>query len=402
MKNLLSTLLFFATIPLACTPVKSQDNPRVRTGAEMLIENYLYELEGYRIGLVMNPTARVQGVHVLDTLLALEVNVTALFAPEHGFRGKYSDGEVIEDGIDQQSGIQVFSLYGSNKRPTEEMLAEVDILLFDMQDVGARFYTYNTTMRYVIEEATRYGKEVWILDRPNPAGGEYVSGWVLEPEFESMVGSHPIPVAHGLTLGELSKMAIKEGWYDVTEEPSVKVIEMEGWKRNMLWPDTGLEWVPPSPNLPSFAHAYVYLGTCFFEGTTLSEGRGTENPFLTVGAPGTHVDLQILDELGSAYHSNIDTVSFTPVSIPGKSLYPKYQDQLSKGVYLQPKKNFNQPVEFGVELIKIMMDFTDDAEYKDYLNLLAGTKKLQNEDGFNWGNEFEEFLEKRQKYLLYN
>ena len=163
------------------------------------------------------------------------------------------------------------------------MLEEIDVLLFDMQDVGARFYTYNSTMKYVIEAAAEQGIEVWILDRPNPLGGDYVAGWVLEPEYNSFVGTYPIPIAHGLTLGELAQMALGEDWYETDAKVNLRVIPMSGWQREMKWNDTQLEWVPPSPNLPTFEHAYAYIGTCFFEGTTLSEGRGTEHPFLMMG-----------------------------------------------------------------------------------------------------------------------
>ena len=387
---------------------------QVRTGAEMLIENHLGELEGKRVGLVMNPTARIGNTHVLDTLLALEVNVTALFAPEHGFRGNFADGEVIEGGIDQASELPVFSLYGSTKRPTKEMLETVDILLFDMQDVGARFYTYNSTMKNIIEAATEFDKEVWVLDRPNPAGGEYVSGWVLEEEFKSFVGSYPIPVAHGLTLGELALMAVGEGWLEVENTPSLKVIEMQGWRRSMRWPETGLRWIPPSPNLPTFEHAYVYLGTCFFEGVNISEGRGTDDPFLTIGTPqklDPYFDLTFLEE---KYHLIIDTLSFTPRSIPGKSVHPKYEGELLYGISISITPEFNQPVEFGLDLLSMfsynMRIKTGNLEVRDHLYLLSGTDEIdeiisigwQPGTRIKWGQSFDQFSVNRGKYLLYN
>jgi uncharacterized protein YbbC (DUF1343 family) len=232
---------------------------RVILGAEIFIDRHLEELEGERIGLVMNPTARIGRVHMLDRLLELNLNITALFAPEHGFRGEAGAGEKIEDGIDRDSGLPVFSLYGDTRKPTPEMLEHVDILIFDMQDVGARFYTYIATLGLVIESAAAAGIPVWVLDRPNPAGGNYVSGWIMEDEFKSFVGPYPVPIAHGLTMGEIAKMMVGERWINFDSEPDVRVVLMEGWNRSMKWPDTGLRWVAPSPNLPTFEHAFFYL-----------------------------------------------------------------------------------------------------------------------------------------------
>jgi len=350
MNNRCITVSVFALILISCSSNAQVQKPVVKTGAEMLIENHLPELDGLRIGLVMNPTARIGNAHVLDTLLSLDVDISALFSPEHGFRGEFSDGEIIEDGIDQETGLPVYSLYGATKKPTAEMLEGIDLLLFDMQDVGARFYTFNSTMRYVIEAASDQGIKVWVLDRPNPAGGEYVSGWMLNAEYESMVGSHLIPVVHGMTLGELALMGIGENWYEVSEQPKVRIIEMNGWQRSMTFNDTGLTWFPPSPNLPTFEHAYAYLGTCFVEGTSISEGRGTNDPFLTIGSPDYVPDFEELNRLEIEFKIQIDTISFTPVSIPGKSTYPKYQDERLRGIKISTTGEFNEPVEFGVAI----------------------------------------------------
>lgn len=355
----------------------------------------------------MNPTARIQNTHVLDTLLALEVNITALFAPEHGFRGDYADGEVIEGGIDQASGLPVFSLYGSNKKPTWEMLEDIDVLLFDMQDVGVRFYTYNSTMKNIIEAAAAFDKEVWILDRPNPAGGEYVSGWVLEDEYKSFVGSYPIPVAHGLTLGELALMAIGEGWLDTEHEPRVKIIEMEGWQRNMQWPETGLNWTPPSPNLPTFENAYVYLGTCFFEGVNISEGRGTDSPFLTIGYPELELELDEIRRMETEFGVEIDTTSFVPKTIPGKAYNPKFEGEKINGISIYITPGFNDPVTFGLELVKLfrstMLEQDKEFAHRRHLLLLSGNDEILNwEEDYDWESEVEDFRLQRKKYLLYD
>lgn len=400
--NILRTSLSILVIVSLNCGEESTNKSAVKTGAEVLISHHLDELRGQKVGLVMNPTARIGGVHVLDTLMSEGVNITALFAPEHGFRGNYSDGERIENGIDTQSGLPVYSLYGETKKPTEAMLAEVDILLFDMQDVGARFYTYNTTLKNVIESAAANDKEVWILDRPNPAGGNYVSGWILEDEFSSMVGSHPIPVAHGMTLGELALMGIGEQWYNDTDEAKVRVIKMEGWERSMRWPETGLTWTPPSPNLPTFEHAYVYLGSCFFEGVSISEGRGTDDPFLTIGGPSLNIPEQKIQELAHQYHVRIDTVGFTPVSIPGKSRYPKYEGIELNGIKIETTLEFAEPVEFGLSLLKVLRAENPQITQREHLYLLAGTTRIDSVgEDFSWGSEFDHFQTARQQYLLY-
>lgn len=407
---LLLSLIVFSMI--ACgesneTASEESEPIKVRTGAEMLIENHLDELEGQRVGLVMNPTARIGDTHMLDTLMALNVNVSALFAPEHGFRGEAGAGEKIEDGEDQQTGLPVFSLYGDTRKPTPEMLEEVDLLIFDMQDVGARFYTYNATMGLVIEAAADAGVPVWILDRPNPAGGDYVSGWLMEDEYQSFVGAYPIPVAHGLTLGELAEMAVGENWLDTEAEPDVRVIQMDGWSRDMKWPDTGLEWVAPSPNLPTFDHAFMYLGTVFFEGTSLSEGRGTDDPFLTMGAPATDLTDENLQNLNSILEDlSVEAAEFTPISIPGVAISPKHQDTVCYGVEIEVSGYDFDPVRTGLQIFATLVQSTPDYETRDFIYLLAGSTEI---DQLMSGEitvdeidfELDEFLEKREQYLLY-
>lgn len=401
MHKLVSLITFF--LIASCNTFSQQEKVSVKTGAEVMIEKHLDELNDKRVGLVMNPTARIGEVHVLDSLLALNVNVVALFAPEHGFRGNRGAGEQITNGIDQETGLPVYSLYGKTKRPTEDMLADIDLLIFDMQDVGARFYTYNTTMKYILEASSEFDKEVWILDRPNPIGGDYVSGWVLEEEYKSFVGAYPIPIAHGLTLGELANMAVGEGWLDVEEAPDFRIIKSEGWSRSMSWTETGLSWIPPSPNLPTFEHAFVYLGTCLFEGTTISEGRGTSDPFLTIGDPNTNIELDQLKELSEKYSVHMDTISFTPITIPGKASSPKHENIKSHGVSISITKEFSNPVAFGLDLMEFMMRNTEGSEYKEFLYLLTGTKRVFEKADVNmWGESFEDYLAKREKYLLYH
>ncbi len=405
---LLVFIPFFLFIP-GCEPDTQDDYlpDRIRLGAEVLIENYLDELSDSRIGLVMNPTARIGNVHMLDTLLALEMNVSALFAPEHGFRGEAGAGEKIEDGIDQASGLPVFSLYGDTRKPTPEMLESVDLLIFDMQDVGARFYTYIATLGLVIEAAADAGVPVWILDRPNPAGGDYVNGWILEEEFTSFVGAYPIPVAHGLTMGEIALMMVGENWINFENQPDIRVISMEGWSRDMKWPDTGLDWVPPSPNLPTFEHAFLYLGTVFYEGTTLSEGRGTPDPFLILGDPSTNLTPDHLDKLYNVSESlQIEHITFTPVSIPGFAPTPKHENSESYGIRITALDFDFDPLLAGLEIFTILLDATDEYDQHRFLYLLAGTREI---DRLISGEimikdlnfDLEPFLESREQYLLY-
>ena len=382
----------------------------IKVGAKVLIQEHLDELAGRNIGLVMNPTARVDGVHMLDTLMALGLPVKALFAAEHGFRGSQGAGEIIQDGLDEATGLPVFSLYGATKKPTAQMLEEIDVLLFDMQDVGARFYTYNSTMKYVIEAAAEQGIEVWILDRPNPLGGDYVAGWVLEPEYNSFVGTYPIPIAHGLTLGELAQMALGEDWYETDAKINLRVIPMSGWQREMKWNDTQLEWVPPSPNLPTFEHAYAYIGTCFFEGTTLSEGRGTEHPFLMMGGESSILNDDV--SLWSNYGVRLQPIQFTPVSIPGKALRPKGEGLMLNGILWENALEHPDPLTVGLRMMQWLMENSPEATYKDYLYLLAGTDEIDELSrkrinlktdslDIDWGSNFESFKEKRNNYLLY-
>lgn len=408
--SLLSVLLIFILTSCSDNTITvdpSTDGPIVKTGAVTLLESHLSELEEKRIGLVMNPTARVGSTHMLDTLISSGVNVTALFAPEHGFRGDRGAGEVIEDGIDRATGLPVFSLYGSTRKPTPEMMEAVDLLLFDMQDVGARFYTYNSTLGLVLEAAAEANVEVWVLDRPNPAGGDYVSGWVLEEEFKSFVGMYPIPVAHGLTLGELGKMMIGEKWISFDEEPKLKVIPMEGWTREMKWPDTGLPWIPPSPNLPTFEHAFVYLGTCFIEGTTLSEGRGTENPFLILGSPETELTTESLLRLNNKInYTDIETTTFIPVAISGVAPNPKHEGDVNRGVRIHVSSYDYDPVRGGLVILRELMVHSESASTNRFLYNLAGTRKIDSIldgtiDPMEVDFELEEFMDQRKSYLIY-
>ncbi len=408
---MIRNLLFMAALVLsACAGVTISENPSVETGAERMISENLNELQGRSVGLVMNPTARVNGVHVLDTLLSLDVKIAALYAPEHGFRGNFGAGERISDGIDEETGLRVFSLYGQTRKPTSEMLSGIDLLIFDMQDVGARFYTYLSTMGLVMEAAAENDVEVWILDRPNPAGGNYVSGWMLEEKHTSFVGAYPIPIAHGMTLGELAHMIVGEGWMSTQKPLRYRVIEMQNWTRDTFWPQTGLEWIPPSPNLPTFEHAFVYLGTCLIEGTTMSEGRGTDNPFLMFGAPDLSIPNSIVARLSDRYSLEMKDTVFTPVEIPGRALRPKHEGRQVRGLAIRVGDvSYAQkdPVAFGHELLREALLHSDSSTTNNFLYRLAGTDRIMeflsstDDPAELWEEEVEAFKVRRKPYLIY-
>lgn len=404
--------LFVLIAFLGCSAQETTPVEPVKTGAEVLISDYLGEIEGRSVGLVMNPTARVHGTHMLDTLMALDVNVVALYAPEHGFRGNYGAGERISDGIDEETGLPVFSLYGTTRKPTKEMLEGIDLLLFDMQDVGARFYTYVSTMGLVMEAAAEQGIEMWILDRPNPAGGNYVSGWMLDPKHTSFVGAYPIPIAHGMTLGELANMIVGENWLGAETENALnyRVISAKNWNRTMLWPETGLEWVPPSPNLPTFEHAFIYLGTCLIEGTNLSEGRGTDDPFLIFGAPDTQIESDQKARLSSQYRLNISDTTFMPVEIPGRALRPKHENTTCNGLSIGvPNMQYHlvDPVAFGHDMLRVALRSTTSGATNNFLFRLAGTDRIteylagDEPAAEMWKEEVDAFKGRRAPYLQY-
>ena len=405
-RNFIIAIFFYAALSLGCDEA-GIENSAVRTGAEILIENHLDELSGKRVGLVMNPTARIGDTHMLDTLLSREINITALFAPEHGFRGEAGAGERIEDGIDRATGLPVFSLYGSTRKPTPEMLEHVDLLLFDMQDVGARFYTYIATLGLVMEAAAEAELPVWILDRPNPLGGDLVSGWMMEEQHKSFVGPYPIPILHGLTMGEMAAMIAGENWMEFENEPEIRVIKMNGWSRDMKWPDTSLDWIPPSPNLGTFAQTFIYPGTVFLEGTSMSEGRGTDEPFLLLGDPSINPDLLDIDRLNELSDGfSVEPAEFTPRSIPGVAPNPKHLGEHCYGIRIRVHHYDFDPVKAGLAIFKELLEAAESKEMKPFLYLLTGSelvdRYLQDETELS-ELQFEpvDFMEQRRPYLLY-
>ena len=258
----------------------------VRVGAEVFVEKNLDSVRGKKLGIVCNQTSVFpNGTHLVDSLRRLGLEVTALFSPEHGIRGQAAAGVQIGNQIDSGTGLTVYSLYGKTLKPTAEMVRNVDVFIFDLQDAGSRFFTFSSTMANVMEAARDFGKKIYVLDRPNPIDGVDLEGPVLDMTLISFFGLFPIPVRHGLTMGELANMIVGEGWLNYNSSVDLTVVPMEGWRRSMWYDSTGLPWISPSPNMKTLATATVYPGTCFFEATNISEGRGTPKPFEYIGAP---------------------------------------------------------------------------------------------------------------------
>lgn len=254
---------------------------KVRLGIENLLANKRSLLTGKKVGLITSPTGVDSRLHsTIELLIETGTKLTALFGPEHGVRGNAQAGAKVSSSIDEKTGLPIYSLYGPTKKPTQEMLTDVEILIFDMQDVGCRYYTFLYTMAYAQQAAYEYGKEFIILDRPNPLGGLSIEGNLVHTGYTSFVGGYPLPIRIGLTIGELGEYLAK---FHGVGKPTV--IELSGWERGMYYQDTELLWVPPSPNIPNMDTAFVYPGACLFEGTNLSEGRGTTKPFEIIGAP---------------------------------------------------------------------------------------------------------------------
>lgn len=270
----------------------------VKSGLDVLSQQRFGALRGVRAGLMTNPSAisrdLASAYHILTR--TPEVDIAALFAPEHGFAGAAPDAETIRHQTDRRTGVPIYSLYGDTYRPSADMLREIDVLVCDIQDIGVRYYTFAWTVTHILEAAGAHGVRVMILDRPNPLGGAQVAGPLLAPHLASFVGRVPVPVIHGLTLGELAQM-FNALWNPTPAE--LVVIPCAGWQRRQPWAQTGLMWVPPSPNMPQLSTLQQYPGACLIEGTTLSEGRGTALPFEVVGAPWMDGDL-LADALNGA------------------------------------------------------------------------------------------------------
>lgn len=358
-------------------------------------EKYFPLLNGKVTAVVCNQTSITHtGAHLVDYLIEEGVTVKQVFAPEHGFRGTASAGEEIADGKDKKTGLPIVSLYGKNKKPTAEMLKGIEVVVFDIQDVGTRFYTYISTMSLVMEACAEQGIPVIVLDRPNP-NGYYVDGPVLKPGFESFVGMHPVPVVHGMTVGEYARMVNGEGWLAEEKHCQLIVIEVLDYNHNMSLPVP----VAPSPNLPNATAIRLYPSLCFFEGTNVGVGRGTDKPFQQIGAPWM---VNIFPEY-----------TFTPQPNQGASK-PKYQGKKCYGVDLTSFGNSFLPHYKGIYLYWLIEAYQSapdkTAFFTNYFDKLAGSDQLrkqikaglsEEEIKATWQNDLNNYKLMRKKYLLY-
>ncbi|MDF2881647.1 MAG: hypothetical protein K0R54_2204 [Clostridiaceae bacterium] len=311
------------------------------------IDKYLHIFEGKRVGLITNITGYNSEFKSTIDILKEKTNLTALYSPEHGIRGDIQAGEKVENYIDEKTGIMVYSLFGNNKKPPKEILKDIDILAFDIQDVGSRFYTYLYTMAYAMESCRDFNKEFVIFDRPNPINGQDVEGNFIAPNCRSFIGLYPIPQRYGLTIGETAELFNNE----FIGGCSLKVIPLNNWKRDMYYEDTGLNWIMPSPNMPTIDTATLYSGTCIFEGTNVSEGRGTTKPFEIIGAPWLNA-YNIADKMNSL---NLTGVKFRPVYFTPS--FSKHSGELCKGIQIHvTDRKMYKPVKTGFSLLNIVKE----------------------------------------------
>ena len=361
-------------------------------GAERA-KTYLSELKGKKIGLIVNQTSTVKESHLVDWLIAQNIDIQKIFAPEHGFRGTADAGAHIKNSKDPKTGLPIFSLHGKNKKPTADQMAGLDLIIFDIQDVGARFYTYISTMHYVMEACAENNVDFWVFDRPNP-NGHYVDGPILDPSYQSFVGMHPIPVVHGMTVGEYAHMVNGESWLTNGAQCNLSVVKCENYTHDRAYELP----IKPSPNLPNAASIYLYPSLCFIEGTTASAGRGTNLQFQIYGHP---------DYSGGDFE-------FTPKSMPGAK-YPKHENKVTYGYNLS-KEPLSKLRERGLDL-NYLIDFYRFFPNKEafflknkFFDKLAGTDALRKdiiagktaeEIRASWQPGLEKFKAIRAKYLLY-
>lgn len=366
-------------------------NPLI-TGADQL-NTYLPLINKKAVGLIVNQTSTIGKSHLVDSLKKKGINIKAIFAPEHGFRGDHGAGITIKGGKDPRTGIKIISLYGNHKKPTKDDLKDIDVLVFDIQDVGARFYTYISTLHYVMEACAEFKKPLIVLDRPNP-NGYYVDGPMMDPKFKSFVGMHPVPIVHGLTIGEYAQMINGQYWLKDSLKCLLTVIKMKGYDHTLKY----VLPIKPSPNLPNKASIDLYPSVCLFEGTNYSLGRGTDKPFECLGKP---------------QNKSGDYV-FTPKSIAGVAENPPYKNQLCRGFLLTDYAKNVFPTQTRINLNWLITLYNEDTAkstfFNDFFDNLAGSDMLrkqiiagksEKEIRSSWKPGLEKFRRIRLNYLLY-
>lgn len=357
---------------------------KLQVGADR-IDSYLHLIKGKKVAVIGNQTSYINDIHLVDSLLSLNINIIKIFSPEHGFRGEVDAGSSIDDEIDKKTNLPIISLYGKNKKPTVQQLKEIDVLIFDIQDVGARFYTYLSTLHYIMEAAGENNIPVILLDRPNP-NIAYIDGPVLEKNFSSFVGLHPVPILYGMTIGEYAKMINGENWIKI--KCDLQVIGLKNYNRNTTY---NLP-IKPSPNLPNSKSINLYPSLCLFEGTDISIGRGTEYPFQQFGSP----------YLQSEYF-------FIPIANYG-SKNPKHKNKKCYGVDLRFQDNYLVNLNLKWLINCYQESYKKESFFNSFFDKLAGTDKLrlqiiagetEKEIKQSWRKKLEEFKVLRKKYLIY-
>ncbi len=391
------------------------DQQSVRTGLDLIEKRWPKDLKGCRAGLLAHPASVDRTLeHAAEVLRrSLKLRLGALFGPQHGIAGQTQDNMVEWEGFrDPATGLPVYSLYGKTRKPAPEMLADLDALVVDLQDVGSRYYTFIWTLDLCMEACAAAGKAVVVLDRPNPIGGRAVEGPLLESAFASFVGRRPLAIRHGMTIAEIARF-LHDSWHRGLD---LRIIPMEGWRRDRWFDQTGLPWVLPSPNMPTFDTALVYPGMCLLEGTNLSEGRGTTRPFEIFGAPFIHSETLV----ARLRDFRLPGVVFRPLSF--QPTFQKHADALCHGaqIHVTDRERF-RPFKTGVAILKAIhntwpRDFAwkqPPYEYEEVnlpIDILSGTDRLRKEieawkdlDAMEawWKEEAKEFMKTRKKYLLY-
>jgi uncharacterized protein YbbC (DUF1343 family) len=391
----------------------------VITGAAALAADGFSPLRGKRVGLLTNRTGRVGEAHLVDLMAgAPGLRLSAILAPEHGLRGAVEAGRPVANARDPKTGLPIFSLYGATRAPTPGMLADIDVLVFDIQDIGARFYTYISTMGLAMQAAARAGIPFIVLDRPNPIGGLDVAGFTMEPGLRSFIGQYPMPVVHGLTVGELARMIQGERWLDGLDRLDLEIVPVTGWLRSQRFPATGLPWTPTSPNIPTFDAALVYPGIGMVGETLVNEGRGTPTPFSLVGAPWLDAP-RLAAELsrGRLPGAMFQTALYTPRPIADVAANPRFAGAQVAAVRIVPKDSATyRPLDVGMHVLAGLRDQARERNLPLFhenlrtFHAVAGTTRLHrlliegargSDIVAEWRGDVARFRERRRPYLLY-
>jgi uncharacterized protein YbbC (DUF1343 family) len=390
MKHIINFLLVISIGLISCLSQEPSEET-ITPGAERT-SAYIPKLKKKNIAVVANHTSLVDSVHLVDTLRSMGIRVIRIFSPEHGFRGTGAAGETMKNYTDEKTGLPVISLYGESKKPRPDDLKDIDVVVFDIQDVGVRFYTYISTMHYVMEACAETGTDFLVLDRPNP-NGFYIDGPILDTQYRSFVGMHRIPIVYGMTIAELGRMINQEGWLKNGIRCNYQWIACDHYTHDSLYHLP----VKPSPNLSNMRSIYLYPSLCLFEGTIVSVGRGTEFPFEVFG----HPDLKNSE------------IQFTPKPIPGASNNPKFKNQICRGIDLRdyPVDSLIQNPGLRLKWLRFAyQNIPADDFFNDYFTSLAGNEKLMKmlKQGMtelqirnSWQEDLSVFKEKRKKYLIY-